>query len=158
MNIVRKMEVDIHLQRILLKVDRASMFHSLEVRVPFLSNAMLDHSLAYSYKNCIEGTHGKINLKRSLINKTKKELVLKPKKGFIIPIDQWIRTQFKNEITEKLMDMPPHLSMLFRRNKLKDLLTSHMNGVQSSGWFIWSLYALVQWDCVHRNKYKSRCA
>jgi len=158
MNIVRKMEVDIHLQRILLKVDRASMFHSLEVRVPFLSNAMLDHSLAYSYKNCIEGTHGKINLKRSLINKTKEELVLKPKKGFIIPIDQWIRTQFKNEITEKLMDMPPHLSMLFRRDKLKDLLISHMNGVQSSGWFIWSLYALVQWDYVHRNKYKIGCA
>ena len=42
MDIVRKMEFDIHLQRILLKVDRASMYHSLEVRVPLLSNEMID--------------------------------------------------------------------------------------------------------------------
>jgi asparagine synthase (glutamine-hydrolysing) len=158
MNIVRKMEMDIHLQRILLKVDRASMFHSLEVRVPFLSNAMLQHSLSYSYKNCIEGTQGKMNLKKSLIKKTGEELVIKPKKGFSIPIDDWIRTRLKNEITEKLMDMPPHLSTFFRKEKLRNLLNSHLNGTQSMGWFIWSVYTFVQWDSMHRNKYKTGCA
>jgi asparagine synthase (glutamine-hydrolysing) len=158
MNIVRKMEVDIHLQRILLKVDRASMFHSLEVRVPFLGNRMLEHSLSCTYKNCIEGKEGKMNLKRSLINKAGKELVLKPKNGFVIPIDDWIRSHLKNEITEKLMDMPPHLSIFFKKEKLKNLLKSHMSGARNIGWFIWSVYSLVHWDSAHRNKYKNRCA
>src|SRR5207249_9203999 len=70
MNLVRKMEVDIHLQRILLKVDRASMYHSLEVRVPFLSNRMLDYSLSCSYNQCIKEEQGKMILKNSLAEKT----------------------------------------------------------------------------------------
>jgi asparagine synthase (glutamine-hydrolysing) len=123
-----------------------------------LSNAMLEHSLSFTYKNCIEGKQGKMNLKRSLINKTEKELVLRPKNGFVIPIDDWIRTGLKNEITEKLMDMPAHLSIFFRKEKLKNLLNLHMSGIQNRGWFIWSVYTLVQWDSVHRNKYKNRCA
>ncbi len=157
MNVVRKMEMDIHLQRILLKVDRASMFHSLEVRVPFLSNAMLEHSLSYTYKNCIEGSQGKMNLRKSLMKKAGEELVLKPKKGFVIPIDDWIRGGLKNEITEKLLDMPESLSKFFNREKLEGLLKSHMDDSHNKGWFIWSIYSLVQWEFVHRNKYKKEC-
>jgi hypothetical protein len=33
-----------------------------------------------------------------------------------------------------------------------------MSGAQNRGWFIWSIYSLVQWDAVHRNKYKDACA
>jgi len=157
MNIIRKMEVDIHLQRILLKVDRASMFHSLEVRVPFLNNQMLAHSQTYTYNDCIKGMQGKMNIKQSLINKAGIELVLAPKKGFTIPIDEWLRGDIKEEVTEKIMDMPANLSRLFRKKKLQELLKQHMQGSQESGWLIWALYSLVQWDAFHRQKY-NKCA
>lgn len=155
MNVIRKMEVDLHLQRILLKVDRASMYHSLEVRVPFLSNRMLDFSLFCNYKNCIVDNCGKVLVKKSLAAKTEKALVFRAKKGFTIPLDNWIRERIKKDVTEKIMNMPEHLAYFFRKNKLEQLLNEHMEKRVNAGWLIWALYSLVNWDATHRNKFES---
>lgn len=152
MQLMRKMETDIHLQRILLKVDRASMFHSLEVRVPFLSNMMLEYSLQNRYTDCIEGDQGKINLKRSLIKKAGTELVMLPKKGFTIPIDEWMRKDIADDVKEKILEMPQHLAVFFKKQQLEQLLQMHFNGEQNTGWFIWALYSLVNWDTEHHHK------
>lgn len=153
MNLTRKMEMDLHLQRILLKVDRASMHHSLETRVPFLSNAMLEHSLSYSYSDCVKGEQGKLPLKKALAAKTADHLVFQPKKGFTVPIDKWIREGIQQVVREKLMEMPSHLSVFFNKNKLQELLSQQMSGKNNCGWLIWALYSLVAWDSTHRNKY-----
>ena len=153
MNIVRKMEMDIHLQRILLKVDRASMYHSLEVRVPFLSNDLLDLSHDYLYKDCIQNNSGKMILRESLIKKSNLHLVNQPKKGFVIPMDQWLRKEIKSEVLEKIVDMPFHLSSMFHKNKIHKLMQAHMSEKFDHGWFIWALYSLVIWDSTHRNKF-----
>ncbi|WP_153799460.1 asparagine synthase (glutamine-hydrolyzing) [Foetidibacter luteolus] len=152
MNAVRKLEMDIHLQRILLKVDRASMYHSLEVRVPLLDNTMLNHSLSYGYKECIVNGNGKMNLKRLLSEKSDESWVMKPKKGFIIPIDEWTRNVLKKEVQEKIMDMPQHLSMFFNRGNMHRMLNRHFNGQANLGWMVWAVYSLVVWDNIHRNK------
>jgi len=157
MNIVRKMETDIHLQRILLKVDRASMHYSLETRVPFLSNEMLDYSLSCSYDECIKESHGKMILKNSLAEKSKPSLVFQSKKGFTVPLDKWIRSEIKNTVTETIMDMPSCLSVFFNNHKLKQLLKEHASEKHNGGWLIWALYSLVNWNNTHRNKYTS-CA
>jgi asparagine synthase (glutamine-hydrolysing) len=151
MNVARKLETDIHLQRILLKVDRASMYHSLEVRVPLLSNPMLDISTGYSYKQCIAGNSGKINLKNLLVEKTNKELVMRPKKGFVIPMAEWMRTDLKKDITQKILDMPQHLAVYFKKQETENLLQQHMDGHRDWSWFIWAMYSLVNWDAHHRN-------
>lgn len=152
MELVRKMEVDIHLQRILLKVDRASMFHSLEVRVPLLSNKVLDLSESYSYGDCIENAQGKMNMKKLLAAKAGNELAFAPKKGFTIPLDNWLRNILNKEVTEKIIDMPAHIAVLFKRKQLQQLLEQYMNGQTSAGWLVWALYCLVRWDASHRNK------
>ena len=152
MNLVRKMEMDIHLQRILLKVDRAAMFHSLEVRVPFLSNAMLGYSTEYDYTDCIKNDQGKMNLKKSLAEKSSDELVMQPKKGFMIPINQWLRKEIKNEVVEKIMDMPSHLGKMFYKEGLRKMLREHIEDHKNWGWLIWAVYSFVMWDDVHRKK------
>lgn len=153
MNALRKLEVDVHLQRILMKVDRASMYHSLEVRVPMLSNQMLDLSAAYTFKECIEGANGKMNLKKSLIKKATEQLVMQPKKGFSIPMGDWIRNEIRNEVEEKILNMPSHFSDLFNQKKLELLLHEHMTHKQDWGWMIWALYSLVKWDTTHRKTF-----
>ncbi len=155
MQLIRKMEMDLHLQRILLKVDRASMYHSLEVRVPFLSNAMLEKSVQYNYDDCIKNKMGKMNLRQILMEKAGKELVMQPKKGFTVPMDKWLRNDLKKEVTEKLMDMPSRLAVFFEREKIQRMLSLHAAGKEHSGWFIWALYALVRWDDAHHKNIKA---
>ncbi len=155
MNVLRKMEMDIHLQRILLKVDRASMFHSLEVRVPLLSNQMLAYSTTQHYTECIQNGIGKINLKNLLASHSNEQLVFQPKKGFTIPIGNWLRNELKVDVQDKLLNMPAELSTLFKKQALEALLKEHNEKKNDLGWLIWSLYALVNWHAAHRNKYKA---
>lgn len=155
MNIVRKMEFDIHLQRILIKVDRASMYHSLEVRVPLLSNSVIDYSQSLKYNSCIENGHGKINLKKLLISKSNEELVMKPKKGFVIPIGNWLKDDLKNDVHDKLLNMPTDLQGYFNKSKIELLLNEHFAGKQDWGWFIWSLFSLVNWNHQHLRNFKN---
>ena len=155
MDILRKLEFDIHLQRILIKVDRASMYHSLEVRVPLLSNDMIEYSTHLSHLDCIENGNGKINLKNLLISKSNKQLVLQPKKGFIIPLGNWIKGSLKSDIEKKLLNMPPDLAVFFDRKQVGNLLSQHFTGKEDWSWFIWTLYSLVNWNDHHRNKFNS---
>lgn len=150
MNILRKLEVDLHLQRILLKVDRSSMYHSLEVRVPILSNSMIDYSATLNYKDCTKDGHGKYNLKKLLIQKTSESLVLQPKKGFVIPIGTWLRKELRKDVEEKVMNMPAELQPLFNKTELSTVVKKHMQGSVDLGWLLWSLYSLVNWHTQHR--------
>ena len=151
MQVVRKLEFDLHLQRILIKVDRASMYHSLEARVPLLSNNMIQYSASLGFKDCIQNGQGKNNLKQLLISHSNKELVMQPKKGFVIPIGKWLRNELKKDVEEKLMNMPSELAVHFNRKEMQILLNQHMNATHDWGWLIWSLYALVNWHNTHRH-------
>ena len=154
MNILRKLEFDIHLQRINLKVDRASMYHSLEVRVPILSNEMLAYSNSLRYTDCIKKGHGKSNLKELLITKSNEKLVLQPKKGFIIPIGNWLKKELRKDVLDKVLNMPTELNVLFNRKELLNIFEQHNSGKQDWGWILWSLYSLVNWHSEHRNAKK----
>jgi asparagine synthase (glutamine-hydrolysing) len=134
------------------------MYHSLEVRVPVLSNSMIDYSTTLNYKDCIQHGIGKYNLKQLLVSKSSEDLVMRPKKGFIIPIGNWLRKELRKDVEDKLMNMPQELAVLFNRNELERLLQEHMTGKQDWGWFIWALYALVNWNNHHRKSFKAPVA
>ena len=154
MNKTRKLEIDLHMQRILIKVDRASMYHSLEVRVPLLDNDMLDFSASSCYQNFIIDKQGKYQLKKILAAKTNDSLVFKPKKGFTVPLAEWIRTELYNEVCTTILDMPNHLSIYFNQRVLRQIISLHVNNKQDNSWILWAIYSLVKWDNIHRNKYK----
>jgi len=130
------------------------MYHSLEVRVPFLNNDMLDLSENYHYSDCINGSDGKTSLKQLLTSYSSKELVYRPKQGFTVPLDEWLKKDLKHDIKEKLMDMPAHLSIMFNRKSLWKLYNQYENENDDAGWLIWAIYILVLWDGMHRNKIK----
>ncbi len=145
MNVMRKLEFDLHLQRVLIKVDRASMFHSLEVRVPLLSNAMLEASTHFSFADCFGDGEGKKPLRKILANHAGERLAKLPKRGFVVPINQWIRGSMKREFQEKILDMPSSLSAHFKRDGMEQMLREHNEQNKDWSWMIWSLYTLSAW-------------
>lgn len=130
------------------------MYHSLEVRVPLLSNDVINYSMSLSYQDCIKHGHGKYNLKELLIKKSNEQLVMQPKKGFVIPIGKWLRNELKKDVQDKLMNMPSELKVLFSQKELATIYNQHTNSTHDWGWLLWSLYSLVNWHTAHRNAEK----
>ena len=97
---------DMHLvlpNDMLTKVDLMSMANSLEVRVPFLDYEVVNFlfSLPASYK--IDGGMRKKILQDAFRDELPPELYNRPKKGFEVPLLQWLRTEMKSEINNDLL-------------------------------------------------------
>lgn len=145
MDAVRYLEIHIHLQRVLLKLDRASMHHSIEARVPYLGNAVAEMCSSIPASGCIKKGQGKYPLKRMLAEKYNSDYAFAKKRGFGVPVKTWIRTFLKNETEEKVMNMPGDLQHAFNKKQLQKLLQEHVHEQKDHSGIIWALYALVKW-------------
>lgn len=128
-----------------VKVDRASMAYSLEIRSPFLDYRIVEFArtlpVSYRYKNGVK----KLILKDILSEYIPKEIFNQPKKGFSIPLGEWIRTDLKVEIEKTLNDEflcnVPNLDI----KKFKLQLFNHMIGKEDNSFNIWKLFVLGKW-------------
>ena len=153
MEVARKIDVELHLPRILIKVDRASMYHSLEVRVPILGKEMLDVSQAYSFSENIVNVNGKDQgkypLKKLLSDVSDSQTPFMPKKGFTIPLQEWLEGPLKSDIYETMRNMPDELRMHLKKEKIEYFLERFYSGKNSDPWPIWGLFTLVKWHRYH---------
>lgn len=158
MDVARKIDVELHLPRILLKVDRASMYHSLEVRVPILGKEMLDISQKYSFSECIvniDGAeHGKYPLKKLLSTVSDSKMPFMQKKGFTIPLQEWLEGPLKKDIYDTLLNMPDELGIHLKKEKIEHLLTGFYTKKNVNQWQIWGLFTLVKWHQYHIGQFK----
>jgi asparagine synthase (glutamine-hydrolysing) len=128
-----------------VKVDRASMAYSVEVRSPFLDYRIIEfaRTLPVSYRY-VPGRKKRI-LRDILKEYIPEEVFNQPKKGFSVPIGQWIRKELKEEFIENLSDdflnQVPNLDV----PKFKKMFKMHMEGRQDNSSYIWRVYVLSKW-------------
>jgi len=142
----RAMEYHIHMQRVLLKVDRASMYHSLEVRTPLLSRQMINVSKKYQYSDCVDGTKAKLPLRKLLIS------LLPPgaadsgsKKGFSPPLDKWLRGNLKDRFEKRIFSVPEIFYNVIDPGIIQRMWNEHQSGEKDWSCMIWSIYSLFTW-------------
>ena len=80
---------------ILVKVDRASMFYSLETRAPFLDHRLIEVASRIPSNLKVKNNYGKHILKKLLYKYVPKKIVDRPKAGFAVPINDWLRGPLK---------------------------------------------------------------
>lgn len=93
-----------HPDDILVKVDRSAMAVSLESRVPFLDKNIIEFAFSLPHEYKADRKNGKKVLRNVLYRYVPKEMMERPKKGFGIPVEQWIRNGQLTEWAEDLLD------------------------------------------------------
>ena len=140
---------------ILVKVDRASMLASLEVRSPFLDHTLVEFLGSVPPRLKMRGLTGKVILKEAMRPTLPRGIVKRPKKGFGIPISAW----FKNELRDALRDelSPSRLAGqgMFRPESVQALVQDHLSGRRDNRKELWALFVFQYW---HRMNLESPTA
>ena len=128
-----------------VKVDRASMFSSIEIRNPFLDHRIIEFARELPLEFKLKRNKRKIILKELLKKYLKNSIINKPKKGFSVPISKWINEPLKIEIesmlSEKELMEIPNLNY----KKVLNYLKLHFNHKADFSHIIWRVYVLKKW-------------
>jgi asparagine synthase (glutamine-hydrolysing) len=130
---------------ILTKVDRASMAVSLEVRAPFLDPRVAQFAAALPLEYKLKGNKGKYVLKKAVEPLLPKTILQRPKKGFGIPIAEWLKGRL-NPLMHDLL-APDRLKNqgLFNEKFVEKLIKEHETNVASHHKQLWTLLVFQLW-------------
>jgi asparagine synthase (glutamine-hydrolysing) len=124
---------------ILTKVDRASMAHGLEVRVPLLDHQLVEwmSSLPPSFK--LRGGVGKYLFKRGLEQLLPRELLYRNKMGFSVPLAEWFRGPLRAHLERSLGSPVLADCGMFNLGYVRELVAQHLSGRRDHSAPLWSL-------------------
>ena len=130
---------------LLVKVDIASMAHSLEARSPFLDHEFMEFAATIPSHLKVRGRAKKIILRRALAELLPKGILDRPKMGFGVPIEHWLRHELRDLAYETLLGRRCLERGYFRRETLQRLLDEHVQGTTNSHQVLWTLLMLELW-------------
>jgi len=129
----------------LFKVDRMSMAHGLEVRVPFLDKELVEFSAAIPFEYKIRGLTSKYILKKAFSPYLPKKIFKQRKQGFTIPVSSWIRKDLQGLVRNVLLSPSLEKRDIFNKKALRYMLDEHQSGRQELGYRIWSIFVFEIW-------------
>lgn len=128
---------------ILKKVDLASMLNSLEVRVPFLDHLLVPLVLSLPEKYKIRNLKTKWLLKHFAGAYLPENVIRRPKRGFTVPVSQWIRKS--DMIREFIADSDYYRHNLLNHNYVQNLLDAHISNKQDNARQLWLVFVFNYW-------------
>ena len=134
---------------ILTKVDRASMAHSLEVRVPFLDHTLIEWATRLPARAKMRDGEGKWLLKRAMRAYLPSELLDRPKMGFAVPLSRWFRGPLRTRLRDALLGPVLDETGLFDMHQIGRILDEHQNGSRDHSVALWSL---LMFESFQRNR------
>jgi asparagine synthase (glutamine-hydrolysing) len=124
---------------ILTKVDRASMAHSLEVRVPILDNELIEWVAGLPPETKLRGREGKYLFKKAMEAYLPRELLYRPKMGFAVPLSSWFRGPLKERVREAVTSPVLLDTGIFDERFLKRMVDEHQSGLRDFSAPLWSV-------------------
>ncbi|HCU88607.1 MAG TPA: asparagine synthase (glutamine-hydrolyzing) [Gammaproteobacteria bacterium] len=130
---------------ILTKVDRASMGESLEVRVPFLDHRVVEHAWRIPLNLKVRGNDSKWLLKQVLFRFVPKGLIDRPKMGFGVPIDEWLRGPMRAWAEDLLEERVLADQGFFHAAEVRQTWDQHLSGTVDCQHLLWPILMFQAW-------------
>ena len=124
---------------ILTKVDRASMAHSLEVRVPLLDHKLVEWVSGLDSSLKLKAGTGKYIFKKALQPYLGQDILSRPKMGFSIPLADWLRGPLRERMRAATVNPLMLNSGIFNHSYLRQLLEQHQSGLHDHSAALWSV-------------------
>ena len=130
---------------ILTKVDRASMMNSLEVRAPILDHRVVEFLASLPGRYKLRGMTMKYVMKRALESKLPAEILHRKKKGFGIPVAEWLKGELRPWVEQLLSPAAVAAQGVFEPSEVQRIWNEHLAGVRDNRKPLWSLVVLMLW-------------
>jgi len=130
---------------ILTKVDRASMAFGLEARVPFLDHRVVELAWKIPLSAKVDERGGKAILRRLLAGHVPPQLTERPKMGFGIPLDQWLRGPLREWAEELLAEGRLRREGVFAPGPIRHRWEEHLSGVRNWHFCLWDVLMFQSW-------------
>lgn len=129
----------------LVKVDRTSMLTSLECRAPFLNKKIWNFTNSLPDSYLINKRSKKYILKESFKEVFPTNFLEKSKKGFGVPVGDWLRASLKDELIGYVDKSFVEEQNLFKYEFISKLVNNHINGFEDNTFKVWSYYCFQKW-------------
>ncbi|HBP28936.1 MAG: asparagine synthase (glutamine-hydrolyzing) [Advenella sp.] len=130
---------------ILVKVDRAAMAVSLETRVPLLDHRVYEFAWSLDEKYKLRGNDSKWILKQLLYRHVPPQMLDRPKKGFSVPMGQWLRGPLR-QWGEQLLALPRlEAQNLLDAQRVREVWMQHQSGQVDNSARLWGILMLQAW-------------
>jgi asparagine synthase (glutamine-hydrolysing) len=142
------LDVDVNLylaDDLLVKMDRATMAHSLEARSPFLDHVLMEFVAELPPTMKLAGTRGKRALKAALRGLLPDNILDRPKMGFSAPISNWFREDLREMAHDLLLSRRALQRCYFQPQAIATLLDEHCTGREDHAEDLWALLVLELW-------------
>ncbi|HBG72396.1 MAG TPA: asparagine synthase (glutamine-hydrolyzing) [Deltaproteobacteria bacterium] len=130
---------------ILTKVDRASMAYSLEARVPLLDHRIVEFAARLPMEHKVHGGGTKHLLRKILSRHVPRELIDRPKMGFGIPVNRWLRKELRPLLTEYLNEERVRREGFLRPEGVERVVREHLSGRRDHQYRLWALLVIAMW-------------
>ena len=127
---------------LLVKADRMSMAHGLEVRSPFLDADLIDYAQRLPPRLKLRGIRLKRVLKAVAEDLIPGEIINRPKRGFGVPLDRWFRQDLRDYVASTLGADDARVKHHLSPEAVDGMLAEHDSGTRNHGHALWTLLTL----------------
>jgi asparagine synthase (glutamine-hydrolysing) len=126
-------------------IDKMSMAHSVEVRVPFADRQIVSLAASMPASLKLKGKNTKAILRQVAKSYLPEEIINRSKTGFGAPLRQWTRGPLKSVIRERLLDDSLHQRGFFNKSAIETLITDNEKGKKDNAYTLFSLLCIESW-------------
>jgi len=124
---------------ILTKVDRASMAHALEVRVPLLDHKLVEWISGLPPELKLKGSEGKYLFKKAMEKYLPQDILYRKKQGFAVPLAAWFRGPLRERVQQALLGPNLAATGIFNQDFLRQMVEQHLSGRRDYSAPIWTV-------------------